>query len=425
MTETAARRPRRVRLLRRGAPLLAFLAVLGPGLITGASDNDAQGITIYSQAGGRTGYELLWLLILSAIALVVTQEIGARLGMTTGKGLAALIRERFGVRPAAFAMLMLLVANLGTIASEFAGVAAALQIFHVSRFLSVPIAAMLVFLLVSRGSYRRVERVFLILSTFYIAYVISGILAHPNWGEALHGMFVPTFRTSATFVGIGVALIGTTVAPWGQFFIQAYVVDKGLGAEDLRFERADVFLGSTVTLVVGFFIMLATAATVHVKGLSIHTAADAARALEPLAGTFAASLFGLGLLNASFLAAGVLPLSTSYAICEAFGFEMGMDRRVREAPLFYGVLAFGILFGAGLVLLPGAPLLTILMVSGAVNGILLAPMLIYIYVLANDRELMGEMKNGRLANTLMLVTIVVLLALTAVLLVTSLAGGGG
>ena len=407
-------------LLRRRAGLVAFLAVVGPGLITASADNDAQGITTYSITGARTGYALLWLLPIIGISLAVTQEIGARIGMTTGKGLGALIRERFGVRPAAIAMLLLLVANVGTTTAEFAGIAAALEIFGVTKYLSVPIAAVLVFWLVAKGGYRRIERVFLVLSAVYVSYVISGFLAHPDWGQAVRGVTVPSFETSPIFVLTAVAMVGTTVTPWGQFFIQAYVVDKSLGPEDVRYERLDVFLGAVVTCMVIFFIIVATAATIHATGGSIVDAKDAALALEPLAGRFAEGLFAFGLLNASLLAAGILPLSTSYAVCEAFGFELGLDEYVRDAPVFFGTIAFTIVVGVLVVLIPGIPLVPILFVSAVVNGVLLAPILGYLYVLSNDRELMGELANGRFANVLTLATIVLLILLTVVLVVASI-----
>jgi len=398
---------------------VAFLAVLGPGLIAASADNDAQGITTYSIIGARFGYELLWLTLIAGVALLVTQEIGARLGMVTGKGLSALIRERHGVRAAAAVMLLLLVANLGTTAAEFAGMAAAMEVFHVSRYIAVPLGAALVLVLILRGSYRRIERVFLVMSLFYVTYVISGILAHPDWGEAVHGL-VPSVQWNGRFLLAAVALVGTTVTPWGQYFIQAYVVDKALGPEDLNFERADVALGTTATVIVMFFIVVATAATIHVSGGSITDAGDAAKALEPLAGRFAATLFAFGLLNASLLAAGVLPLSTAYATCEALGFEMGLDRGVREAPVFYGVFTGGIVLGAVLVLLPGVSLVPVLFLSAAVNGVLLAPILIFLYRLANDRELMGDLANSRLSNVLAIATIAMLLTLTTVLFVTML-----
>ncbi len=408
-------------LLRRRAGLVAFLAVVGPGLITASADNDAQGITTYSLVGAKTGYALLWVLPLALLALVVTQEIGARIGLVTGKGLGALIRERFGVRPATLAMLLLLIANLATTAAEFAGVAAALEIFGVSRYISVPLAAVLVLVLVAKGGYRRVERVLLIGSAVFAAYIVSGFLAHPDWGSAFHGFTTPSFQKDPIFVLTAVGMVGTTITPWGQFFIQGYVVDKGLGPDDLAYERADVFLGQAAMGVVVFFIIIATAATVFATGGTIETAKDAALALEPLAGRFAETLFALGLLNASLMGANILPLSTSYAICEAFGFELGLDQYIREAPVFYGTIAFAIGFGALVVLIPGIPLVPILFVSAVVNAVLLAPILVYLYVLANDRDLMGDLRNKRLANVLTIGTIVLLIALTVVLVVVSIA----
>ncbi len=408
---------RRGRLLRRGSLIVVFLGVLGPGLITASADNDAQGVTTYAQVGAQQGYRLLWLLLVITFSLAVTQEIGARMGIATGKGLAALIRERFGLRPAAWAMLLLLVANLGTTAAEFAGLAAACELFHISRFVSVPLGALLVFVLISRGTYRRVERVFLVLSVVYVVYIVSGLLAHPAWGSALRATVVPSYSPTAAFMLAAVGLVGTTVTPWGQFFIQAYVVDKGISAGKINYERADVFFGAFVTDFIAFFIVVATAATLYRHGLrDITSASQAAMALRPLAGRFAAILFGLGLLNASLLAACVLPLATAYPICEAMGFEMGVDKPVRQAPVFYGTFAFCILFGALVVLLPGASLIAILFFSAVLNGVLLAPLLIYLYVIANDEAIMGQFRNGRVANVLTLATIVLLIALTAVLL---------
>ena len=385
---------------------------MGPGLITASADNDAQGITTYSLVGARTAYRLLWLLVAVGVSLAVTQEIGARIGMVTGKGLGALIRERFGVRPAAAAMLLLLIANLGTTTAEFAGMAAALEILGVSRYISVPIGAALVLVLVVKGGYKRIERVFLVLSAVYVSYVISGFLAHPDWGRAVHGAVTPSLPADPTFILAAVGMVGTTVTPWGQFFIQAYVVDKSLGPDDLRYERADVFLGAAATCVVMFFIIVATAATLFARGGTIVDANDAAAALEPLAGRFAEVLFAVGLLNASLLAAGVLPLSTAYALCEAFGFELGLDRYVAEAPVFFGTIAFAIVMAAGIVLIPGVSLVPILFLSAVVNGLLLAPILVFLYLLANDRELMGELRNGRLANALTVATVVLLSVLT-------------
>jgi len=395
---------------------MAALAVIGPGLITAQADNDATGIATYSIAGARYGYRLLWVLVPVGIALAVTQEMGARLGIVTGKGLASLIRERFGVGFAAVAIGLLLIGNLGTTTADFAGIAASLEIFGISKFASVPVAAGIVFLLVTRASYRRVEKVFLVLSAFYVAYMISGFMAHPNWAHAMRSTVVPSFTLTGAFVLTVVAVVGTTVTPWGQFFIQSYVVDKNIDAEQLNYARGDVILGAFTTDLVAFFIIVATASTIFATGGHIVDAKDAAIALKPLAGRFASTLFGLGLLNASFLAAAILPLSTAYAVCEAFGLEMGLDRSPREAPIFYSVFAFSILFGAGVVLIPSVPLVKILFASSAVNGVLVAPILVFLYRLCNDVDLMGSRRNGKFANAMGAATIGLLILLTVLLL---------
>jgi Mn2+/Fe2+ NRAMP family transporter len=313
-------------------------------------------------------------------------------------------------------MALLLVANLGTITAEFAGIATAMQIFGVSKFVSVPIAAVVVFALIARGSYKRIELVFLLLSVVYLSYVVSGILAHPPWSEAVHAIVVPRIVPTRTYLIAAVTLVGTTVTPWGQFFIQAYVVDKGLTIDDLNYERADVFVGSFTTGLIAFFIIVAAAVTIFATHVVVNDAADLAVALRPLAGHFASTLFAIGFLNASLLAACVLPLSTAYPICEAFGFELGVDHKIREAPVFYGVFGLSIAFGAGVVLLP-IPLLPILLVTAAINGLLLAPILVFLYILCNDAEVLGERKNGRLANVLAAGMIGLLLVLTVVLVV--------
>jgi NRAMP (natural resistance-associated macrophage protein)-like metal ion transporter len=403
-------RPRR-RLLPRKTGIVAFLAVLGPGVITAAADNDAQGITTYSLTGAETGNKLLWVLPIAIAMLMLTQEMGARLGMASGKGLAALIRERFGARAAAIAMVLLLVSNVGTTAAEFAGIAIALSIVHVSPFISVPVAAVLIMVLVMRGSYRRVERVFVLMAVIFLSYIVSGLLSHPDWGEATRGLLIPTLTPTSTMLIFAVSVVGTTITPWGQFLIQALVVDKRLSGDDMRLERGDIMLGNFIAGLVAFFIILACATTIHATGGRIVDAGDAAIALRPLAGSFAAFLFGFGLLNASFLATGILPLSTAYAVCEALGFELGLDRKVREAPVFYGTFVFSIVVGAVIVLLPFTSVLSILFLSATINGLLLAPVLIFTLMLANDRDIMGPFKNGRLANTLAAITVVAVSAL--------------
>ncbi len=395
---------------------LVLIAVLGPGLITASADNDAGGISTYSIVGARFGYALLWTLPLILISLGITQEMGARMGMVTGKGLGGLIRERFGLRMTAFAMITTLVANFGTTMAEFAGIAAAMQLFGVSKYVGVPACALAVYLLVVKGSYRRVERIFLVSSVVYLSYVISGVLARPDWSSAFRMMTVPTIRPTTAFVFAAVATIGTTITPWGQFFIQSYVVDKGLTKHDLAYERIDVYFGAFVTQFIAFFIIVACAATIYAKGLPINDAADAARALAPLAGGFASSLFAFGLLNASLLGAAVLPLSTAYATCEAFGWEADVDVPPSEAPIFYALYRAFIILGAALVLIPGVPLITVMYVAAAVNGILLPVILVYTLVITNDRGIMGDHVNGFVFNVVAWVTVVVMIVLTAVLL---------
>ncbi|RJQ55933.1 MAG: divalent metal cation transporter [Actinobacteria bacterium] len=403
---------------------LLLMAVLGPGLITASADNDAGGISTYSIVGARFGYALLWTLPLILLSLGVTQEMGARMGLVTRKGLGALIRERFGLRWTTFAMLATLVANFGTTIAEFAGIAAAMELFGVSKYVAVPALALLVYLLVVRASYRRIERIFLISSVVYLSYVISGILARPDWPTAFRMMSVPTFQPSTAFIFAFVATVGTTITPWGQFFIQSYVVDKGLTKDDITYERVDVYFGAFVTQFIAFFIIVACAATIFARGLPINDAADAARALAPLAGPFASSLFAFGLLNASLLGAAVLPLSTAYATCEAFGWEAGVDQPPSEAPIFYGLYRAFIVLGAALVLIPGLPLIQVMYAAAAVNGILLPVILVYTLVITNDRGIMGAYINGRVFNVIAWITVMAMIALTAVLLAFQFLGFG-
>jgi NRAMP (natural resistance-associated macrophage protein)-like metal ion transporter len=406
----------------RGRPLrerlLIAASIIGPGLIAANADNDAGGISTYSIAGARYGYSLLWMLVLITVLLAITQEIGARMGAATGKGLGALIREHFGLRPTAFAMATMLIANVATTVAEFAGIAAGLEIFGVSRYLSVPIAAVAVWFLVARFDFKKVERVFLVLSAFYITYIVSGFLAHPAWNQVATGL-VPTFRTDSGYLMTFVATIGTTITPWGQFFIQAYVVDKGIVMKDFKYSRMDVLVGALVTDVVAFFIMVACAATIYSKGLPIQDAKDAALALGPLAGRFAATLFGFGLINASLLGASILPMATSYAVCEAFGWEAGIDRPWRVAPYFYGIFTFSIFAGAATALIPKLPLFLVMLFSQDVNGVLLPVILIFTLLLSADPDVMGEHTNPRWLNVAAWSATFVLIGLTALLVTSS------
>ncbi|HEY7062026.1 MAG TPA: divalent metal cation transporter [Chloroflexota bacterium] len=399
--------------------LLAFLAVVGPGIITANADNDAGGITTYSIVGAHYGYSLLWALVLVTISLAVTQEIGARTGAVTGKGLAALIRENYGVRITAAAMLALLVANQATTISEFAGVAASVELFHLPRLVCVPVVAALVWYLVTHGNYRDVERIFFGFSAFYLAYVLTGFLAAPPWGEVLRQTVTPSFQVDAGYLLTFVAMVGTTITPWGQFFIQAYVVDKGVTREEYRYTRLDVLFGSLVTDVIAFFIIVATAATLFVHGVRIEDASDAAQALAPLAGPLAQYLFAAGLLNASVLGACIVPLATAYAITEAFGWEAGVNTSFREAPAFNGIYTFTVAVGAAFVLIPQLPLVTVMLVAQTVNGILLPVVLILAARLADNPAIMGKDRNSPVLRVIVWATVAATIALTALLLLTS------
>lgn len=384
--------------------LLVVFAIIGPGIISGSVDNDAGGIATYSVAGGNFGSSLLWVLFLTTFSLAVTQEIGARMGIVTGKGLASLIREKFGIPWTTFIMFVLLIANIGTIAAEFAGIAAALEIFHIQKFISVPLSGVFVFFLVTRWDFKKLERIFLVLSAFYLVYILSAFLAHPQWGPAIKSLVTPTLRLDKAYLITLIAVVGTTITPWGQFFIQDYVVDKKLAKEDLQIERADVFFGSFLTNFISFFIIVACATTIYAHGLTITDAKDAALALKPLAGQFASALFAFGLLNASIFGAALVPVSTSYVVSEAFGLESGLNFSFKEAPEFYSIFTFLLVIGALLVILPFAPLLTILFLSQAVNAILLLPIFVFLYLLSNDKKILNGFSNGRFINLIVLFT---------------------
>ena len=384
--------------------VLPVLAILGPGIISGSVDNDAGGIATYSIAGAQFGLSLIWVLFITTFALAITQEVGARMGLVTGKGLASLIREKFGIRWTTFIMAVLLIANIGTIAAEFAGIAAAFEIFNVSKFLSIPFALILVFFLVTKGSFKPLERIFLVLSSFYLVYIASAVLAHPQWGDAVKSLVTPSLHFNKNYLLTLVAVIGTTITPWGQFFIQDYVVDKKLAKEDLQVERGDVFFGSFITNFISFFIIVACAATLFAHNIPINDAKDAAIALKPLAGQFAAILFGFGLLNASLFGAALVPVATAYVITEAFGFESGLNYSFKEAPEFYGLFTFTIIIGALLVLIPYVPLLSILFWSQALDAVLLLPILVFVYILSNDKRLLNGYKNGKLINAVIIIT---------------------
>jgi Mn2+/Fe2+ NRAMP family transporter len=415
-----------MRLVRRWWKRVLFLlAVLGPGFITANVDNDAGGIYTYSLASARYGYDLLWTLIPMTIALVVIQEMCARMGAVTGKGLSDLIREEFGFRITFFMMAGLVLANFTNVMAEFAGVAASLEIFGLTRYISVPAAAVLIWVLVVYGDYKSVEKVFLIASGFYIAYVVSGILSRPNWPLALINLGRPVIRMQMDYVVMTVALIGTTIAPWMQFYLQAAVVEKGVGAKQYGGLRLEVIVGSIFTDVVAFFIMVACAATLYAVGhTNINDAAEAAAALRPLAGEYAASLFAFGLFNASLFAASILPLSTAYSVCEGLGVESGVNKKFREAPWFYWLYTLLVGAGAGIVLWPKLPLVKVIFFSQVVNGVLLPFVLIFMLLLINRKDLMGEYTNSRTQNVVAWSTAIVVILLTIVLVVASFMGIG-
>ena len=396
--------------------VVAFLGVLGPGLLAGLSDDDPAGITTYSILGADYGYRLLWVLALSTVALIVFHELAVRTGVVTGKGLMRLVRERYGARRTHVALTALVVANVGTICAEFAGVAAGMQVLTgASRYLTVPAAALAVSVLVLKGSFRRVEHVLLALSAIFVTYIVSGFLAHPDWTEAAHGMVAGGLPLTRDGVLAAVATVGTTLAPWGLAFIQSYAVDKRLRVDELRYERIDVVSGAVLTGIIGLFIVVACAATLHASGRHIHDAKDAAVALQPLAGDAATTLFGLGLVGAALLAAAVVPLSTAYSVAEAFERPADLNDGFREAPLFYGAYAASALIAVTLVLIPGAPLVKILFLTQALNAILLLAILPFLRGLARDPELMGDHALSRL-DSVATAGVIVLVAMSVVLL---------
>ncbi len=404
-----------------------LVAVMGPGVITSNVDNDAGGIYTYSLCGARYGYSLLWLLVPVTVALVVVQEMCSRMGTVTGKGLADLIREEFGLRITFLLMMAVLFTNMGNAVAEFAGLASALELFGVSRYVSVPLGAIFVWWLVVFGTYKTVEKAFLVACLFYLAYPISGFLAKPEWGDAMRGTLVPSAPLDLAGVSMMVGVVGTTIAPWMQFYLQSSVVEKEVRISDYAKSRLDVVIGSLMAVVVAFFIVVACAATLHQAGiLSVADAAQAAQALAPLAGRYARTLFAFGLANACLFAASILPLATAYSVCEGLGLEAGVNRKFSEAPEFYGLYTAIIAISAGTILLPGAPLLKIILVSQIMNGVLLPFVLVFMVLLINSRELMGEFTNGPVYNAVVWTTSIVLIGLTGLMVATSfMAGGAG
>ncbi len=410
----------RLSLKNRWKGLLLFLAVAGPGIITSNVDNDAGGIATYSMAGSFFGYSLLWSLIPIMVALIIIQEMSARMGVVTGKGLSDLIREHFGVKITVYLLFAVVLTNFGNVIAEFAGVASSLEIFRVPKYISVPVSAAIVWLLVVKGTYRSVEKVFLYACLFYVTYIISGFLARPDWGEIGRNLVRPDFDVSSGRLGMIIGLVGTTIAPWMQFYLQASVVEKNILAKDYKHSRLDVILGSVIVTVVAGFIILTCAATLFKAGIRVETASDAALALKPLAGEYCSALFAFGLLNASLFAASILPLSTAFLVCEGMGWEVGVNKKFSEAPQFYGLYSLLIIFGAGVILLPKIPLFSVMYVSQIINGIVLPVILVFMLILVNNKKLMGEHANRRGENVISYITVVLLILLTAAYLVTLL-----
>jgi len=401
-----------------------LLAVMGPGIIAASAGNDSGGISTYSQAGAKYGYQMLWMMFLMTFSLVVVQEMAGRMGAVTGKGFAALIRERFGVRPTFFAMLALLASNAATSVAEFAGIAAAMELFGVSRYVAVPVAAVVVWLLVVRGSFRNVEKVLLALSLVFVAYIITAFAAKPDWLVVGRSLVTPSFQMNPAFFSLAVALTGTTIAPWMQFFVQSNIVDKGTSIKEWALAKWDVIAGAVAANFVAIFIIVTTGTVLHPRGIVITLASDAAIALTPLVGQYATILFAIGLLSASFLAACVLPLTAGYSICEAFGWEAGVDRKFSEAPAFIGIYTFVIFVGAAIILIPGANLIAVMILSQVINGVMLPFLLIFMMIIINDKRIMGEHTNGRVYNVIAWITIGSAIALTGALLVLTALGVG-
>lgn len=405
--------------------LMFFLSVIGPGIIAANADNDAGGIATYSIVGAHFGTRMLWVLFLITISLAITQEMGVRIGLVTKQGLGGVIRENFGIRWTAFAMLAMLIANLGTITAEFAGIASSFEIFGVSKYLVVPLIALLVWVVLYKGSFKTTQKIFLLFSAFYIVYIINGFIIKPDFGEALKGLVTPTLEWSSPFLLTMIALIGTTITPWGQFFIQSYVVDKGLEAKHYRAEKAEVFAGAFITNIVSFFIIISAAATLYRHGITITDAKDAAIALRPLVGDFAQMLFAFGLFSASMLGAFILPVATSYAVCEGFGWEYGFNTTWKNGKAFYSIIVLSIVLPALFVLLPNIPLIPVMLLSQDVNGILLPIILIFVMLIINNKKIMGEYTNKPIGNIIAWLTIIGIIVATLILLALSILGYKG
>ena len=404
--------------------LLLVFAALGPGLVAANAGNDAGGIATYASVGAKYGYDLLWMMVVITVSLIVVQEMAARMGAVTGKGLAELIREQYGIRWSLFATVSVLLANLGICISEFVGIGAALSLAHVPKYASVPIAALLVWLLLVRGSYKVAERIFVLMTIPFFAYPIAAILAKPHWDKVGHAIIVPHVQLNSGYLFLFIATAGTTITPFMQLYVQSAVVEKGVGPAELNAERAEVATGSIFANLIAMFIIIATGATLFVHGEhTVNSAADAAKALAPFAGRYAEVLFAVGLLGASLLAAAILPVTAAYVIAETFGFEKGIKHRPREAPVFVGVITALIAIGTIVAIIPGIPVITLLVGVQVVNGVLLPITLFFVWRLASNRKLMGDYANGRTFNILAGATVIATSTLSLLLLGVTIAGG--
>lgn len=403
----------------RREKFMLFLSVMGPGIITANIDNDASGITTYSVAGARFGYGLLWTLIPTTVALVVVQEMIARMGVVTGKGLSDLIRENYGVKAAFFMMLGLLMANFGNTVANLAGWAASMEILGLSKYVMVPAGAVSVWILVTKGSYRTLEKILLVACLIYFGYVVSGFMARPEWGPVIKASLIPQVRWDSQYILLSIAIIGTTITPWMQFYLQSSIAEKGIKKEHYKASRLDVIIGCSITDIISFFIIVTCGALLFPHGIRIEEAAEAALALKPLAGEYAYLIFSLSLANASLLGAIIVPLATAYYVCEAMGWEAGVNKTFSEAPQFMWIYTMTIALSSVVILIPGAPLVTLMVLSAVVNGLLLPFVLIYALLIVNDRKVMGEYTNPKSYNYISWATVVTIIVLTTFLIVTT------
>lgn len=400
--------------------IFLIMSIIGPGLITVNAGNDAGGIATYASVGASYGYKMLWGLLLITFSLAVIQEMNARMAVVTGKGLSDLIREKFGVKWTFFAMLVLFVANFGVVLGDFAGIAASMELFGVNKYISIPIVTLIIWILVTKGSYGRVEKVFMLFTLVFFGYIISAFMAKPDWKDVFVSMATPTISLKTGYLLTFIGMIGTTITPYMQFYLQSSIVDKKLSIKDYRYEKMDVYLGAFWGNAVSFFIIVCTAATLFKAGISIDTAQQAATALKPFAGQYAFILFGAGLFGASVLAAAVIPLSTSYAICEAFGWERGVDNKYKEAPAFFGIYTTVIVVSGLLILIPGLPLIRIIIATQQIAGILSPVILVFMTILINDKNIMGKYVNSKIQNMISILTVVFIIALSVILFVSPL-----